>query len=43
MPQGLYCSLYNQTWEATYGTALGLKVDEDIYYTVSHSSSYSLS
>ena len=41
IPQGLYCSLYNQTWTRNYGTNYGQTRGSD-RYTVSRSYSYSL-
>ena len=40
MPQGLYCSMYNQTWGPSYGTNYGQYRGSD-RYTVSESYSYS--
>ena len=40
-PQGLYCSLYNATWDSSYGTNYGQYRGSD-RYTVSESYSYSL-
>ncbi|MCJ1233870.1 hypothetical protein MMC14_001828 [Varicellaria rhodocarpa] len=42
VPQGLYCSMYNQTWAASYGTNYGQYRGND-RYTVSESYLYSLS
>ena len=41
VPQGLYCSLYSQTWDRSYGTNYGQYRGSD-RYTVSQSYSYSL-
>ena len=41
VPQGLYCSLYNQTWAPSYATNYGQTRGSD-RYTVSRSYSYSL-
>ena len=41
IPQGLYCSMYNETWDASYGTNYGQYRGDD-RYTVSRSYSYSL-
>lgn len=41
VPQGLYCSLYNQTWIPSYATNYGQYRGSD-RYTVSRSYSYSL-
>ena len=41
VPQGLYCSLYNETWGPAYGTNYGQYRGSD-RYTVSRSYSYSL-
>ena len=41
IPQGLYCSLYNQTWGREYATNTGQYRGSD-RYTVSRSYSYSL-
>ena len=41
VPQGLYCSLYNETWSRDYGTNYGQYRGSD-RYTVSESYSYSL-
>lgn len=41
VPQGLYCSLYNLTWSASYATNYGQYRGSD-RYTVSRSYSYSL-
>ena len=40
IPQGLYCSMYNQTWGPSYGTNYGQYRGSD-RYTVSESYSYS--
>ncbi|MCJ1239184.1 hypothetical protein MMC14_007177 [Varicellaria rhodocarpa] len=42
VPQGLYCSLYNETWAASYATNYGQYRGSD-RYTVSRSYGYSLS
>lgn len=42
IPQGLYCSLYNETWDRSYATNYGQYRGND-HYTVSRSYSYSLS
>ena len=42
MPQGLYCSLYNETWDRSYGNNYGQYRGPD-YYSVSRSYIYSLS
>ncbi|KAL9134899.1 MAG: hypothetical protein Q9175_003921 [Cornicularia normoerica] len=41
IPQGLYCSMYNETWDTSYGTNYGQYRGVD-RYTVSRSYSYSL-
>lgn len=41
VPQGLYCSLYNETWGPSYATNYGQYRDSD-HYTVSDSYSYTL-
>ncbi|MCJ1458623.1 hypothetical protein MMC28_008997 [Mycoblastus sanguinarius] len=41
VPQGLYCSMYNETWAPSYGTNYGQYRGSD-RYTVSQSYSYSL-
>lgn len=41
VPQGLYCSLYSQTWAPSYATNYGQYRDSD-RYTISQSYSYSL-
>ena len=41
IPQGLYCSLYNETWAPSYATNRGQTRGTD-RYTVSRSYSYSL-
>ena len=41
IPQGLYCSMYNETWDTSYGTNYGQYRGDD-RYTVSRSYSYSL-
>ena len=40
IPQGLYCSMYNETWDPSYGTNYGQYRGSD-RYTVSQSYSYS--
>ena len=42
IPQGLYCSMYNETWDPSYGTNYGQYRGSD-RYTVSESYSYTLS
>lgn len=42
VPQGLYCSMYNETWGPSYGTNYGQYRGSD-RYTVSESYSYTLS
>ena len=42
IPQGLYCSLYNETWAPSYATNYGQSRGND-RYTVSRSYGYSLS
>ena len=42
IPQGLYCSFYNQTWDPSYATNYGQYHGSD-HYTVSDSYSYILS
>lgn len=42
IPQGLYCSLYNETWGPSYGTNYGQYRGSD-RYTVSESYSYTKS
>lgn len=42
IPQGLYCSLYNETWAPSYATNYGQTRGSD-RYTVSESYSYTLS
>ena len=42
IPQGLYCSMYNETWGPSYGTNYGQYRGSD-RYTVSESYSYTQS